>query len=375
MASLSSALSTCSNIFSYSISSSHSSSPNPSAAVIPLPRSSFVCHSSKKKTNFTDQILDYIEGGPKLRKWYGAPDLLPKDGALVDNEDEIPEGEEIRDAVLVIDGDSDIGQMVLLSLIIKRARIKALVKDKKATVEAFGTYVKKPIAGDRSDQKFLTKALRGVRAVICPSSVGLQLAVYRGSSGIQALMNSNARKIAERDEAAVVASGIPYTIIRAGLLQNSPGGAQGFCFKEDACGGSAHLGSGTDQLSLLFGDLETPGSAAKGKISKEDAALICVEALNAVPEKGLVFEVVNGGIEVSDWKECFASLLKKTYVSTSQLDDSRVGTMKSLANMEEAHRELQNQRRYGWMKKPVSFLFSDQNRQKLSSEIAKDKVL
>lgn len=26
-------------------------------------------------------------GGPKLRKWYGAPDLLPKDGGL-ENEDE-----------------------------------------------------------------------------------------------------------------------------------------------------------------------------------------------------------------------------------------------------------------------------------------------
>lgn len=32
-------------------------------------------------------------------------------------------------------------QMVILSLIVKRSRIKALVKDKRATVEAFGTYV------------------------------------------------------------------------------------------------------------------------------------------------------------------------------------------------------------------------------------------
>lgn len=60
----------------------------------------------------------------------------------------------------------------------------------------------------------------------------MQLAAYKGSSGIQALMNSKARKLAERDEAAVIASGIPYTIIRAGLLQNSPGGEQGFSFRE-----------------------------------------------------------------------------------------------------------------------------------------------
>lgn len=32
-------------------------------------------------------------------------------------------------------------QMVILSLILKRARIKALVKDKRAAIDAFGTYV------------------------------------------------------------------------------------------------------------------------------------------------------------------------------------------------------------------------------------------
>lgn len=34
-----------------------------------------------------------FEGGPKLRKWYGAPDLLPKDGSNEEDEekeDEFP---------------------------------------------------------------------------------------------------------------------------------------------------------------------------------------------------------------------------------------------------------------------------------------------
>lgn len=31
-----------------------------------------------------------ISGGPKLRKWYGAPDLLPKDGSDAEDEDELP---------------------------------------------------------------------------------------------------------------------------------------------------------------------------------------------------------------------------------------------------------------------------------------------
>jgi hypothetical protein len=31
-----------------------------------------------------------ISGGPKLRKWYGAPDLLPKDESDAEDEDEFP---------------------------------------------------------------------------------------------------------------------------------------------------------------------------------------------------------------------------------------------------------------------------------------------
>ncbi|XP_024027397.1 uncharacterized protein LOC21386180 [Morus notabilis] len=255
--------------------------------------------SAKKKISFTDQILDYIEGGPKLRRWYGAPDLLPKDGPTVEDEDE--DSDEIRDAVLVTDGDSDIVQMVILSLIVKRSKIKALVKDKRAALEAFGTYVDS-LAGDTTDRPFLKRALRGVRTIICPNEGFLsnagslkgiqhvillsQLSVFKAAGGIQALMKGNAVKRAEKEESTLVASGIPYTIIRAGLLRNTPGGNRGFSFAE--------------------------GSAAKGSLSKEDAALICVEAVDAVPQTGFSFEVVNGEEKVSDWKECLARLMEKT---------------------------------------------------------------
>lgn len=62
--------------------------------------------------------------------------------------------------------------------------------------------------------------------------ISLQLSVYKGAGGLQALMKSKVRKLAEQDELTLVASGIPYTIIRAGLLQNTPGGKQGFSFEE-----------------------------------------------------------------------------------------------------------------------------------------------
>ncbi|KAH9620111.1 hypothetical protein KSS87_009893 [Heliosperma pusillum] len=230
----------------------------------------FQCNATKKPS-FVDQILDYIE-----------------------------DVEDARDAILVTDGDSDIGQMVILSLIVKRAKVKALVKDRRAALEAFGTYVES-LSGDANDKAAIKKALTGVRAVICPnegflSKVGSlkgvqhvillsQLSVYKGADGIQALMTSNARKLAEEDESTLMALGVPYTIIRVGSLLNSPGGTQGFSFQE--------------------------GVAAKGSLSKEDASFICVEALESIPDAGLIIEVANGEEKVSDWKQFFAELMEK----------------------------------------------------------------
>ncbi|CAH8257959.1 unnamed protein product [Arabidopsis lyrata] len=251
---------------------------------------------AKKKISFVDQILDYIEGGPKLRKWYGAPELRPKDGSLSGDDDEFEEeakddldGE--NDVVFVTDGDSDLGQMIILQLIVKGTRVKALVKDKRKALEAFGSYVELT-SGDASDERFLKKAFKGVGAVISPTEGFLpnvksfrgvkhavllsQLSVYESSGGIQAMMNNKAKKLAEQDENAVISSNVPYTIIRTGKLENSPGGNQGFNFNA--------------------------GAAAKGSISKEDAARICVEALSVIPPTGLIFEVTNGEEVVSDWE-------------------------------------------------------------------------
>jgi hypothetical protein len=58
----------------------------------------------------------------------------------------------------------------------------------------------------------------------------LQLSVYSGKLGIQSMMKSNAKKLAEQDESVLKTSGIPYTVIRTGELQDTPGGQQGFTF-------------------------------------------------------------------------------------------------------------------------------------------------
>ena len=53
------------------------------------------------------------------------------------------------------------------------------------------------------------------------------------------------------------------------------------------------------------------GCAATGSLSKEDAAFVCVEALECIPQSGFIFEVVNGENKVSDWKECLTRLMEK----------------------------------------------------------------
>lgn len=112
----------------------------------------------------------------------------------------------------------------------------------------------------------------------------LQLDVYKGAGVFQAIINNKLRKFAERDQEVVITSGTPYTIVKAGLLQDVRGGKQGFCFDK--------------------------GVASKGRLNKEDAARICVEALDAVPTNGLIFEVVNGDEKVEDWKEWFAAKIR-----------------------------------------------------------------
>lgn len=259
----------------------------------------------EEKPSFSlgDQLLDYIEGGPKLRKWYGAPDQLPRDGgegpSNEDEEEPVEEEEEgPRDAVLVTDADSETGQLLVLQLILKRIRVRALVRDAKAATAAFGPYVE-PVVGDVTDATSLKKALRGVRAVVIPTKVGAvadstvlkgvehivfmsQLAAYRNEGGLAALFKGGARRQAELDEAAVASTGIPYTIVRPGALRDEPGGQQGFQFAQD--------------------------EPITGTITREDAATICVRALSKPPQQALIFEVSNKKEKSGDWKSIFSEL-------------------------------------------------------------------
>lgn len=221
------------------------------------------------------------------------------DSELLGETNEEPQmQDEVRDVILVTDADSMTGQLVLLSLILKRARIRALVKDGKEMVQAFGSYVE-PVVGDVADRKSLKNALKGVRVVLCPTKVGAlvdkeimrgiehivflsQFAAYSNVGGLAALLNANARQQAEKDEAAIRNLGIPCTIVRSAALRDEPGGQKGFIFEEE--------------------------SVRKGVISREDAAMICVKALEFPPKQALLFEVANGENSIEDWSALFESL-------------------------------------------------------------------
>lgn len=80
-------------------------------------------------------------------------------------------------------------------------------------------------------------------------------------------------------------SGIPYTIIRPCALTEEPGGKE-----------------------LIF----EQGDNIKGKISREDVAKICVQALKLAAASNATFEVKQGDNTVNyiDWQELFSNLVK-----------------------------------------------------------------
>ncbi|KAG6515366.1 hypothetical protein ZIOFF_025778 [Zingiber officinale] len=262
--------------------------------------------SRKYETHTTEFIFEYVDNGVRLRRAFTVWLCMPKkyEAELRDMISEVDADQNgTIDFLEITDGQDQVACLLSLHLVNTRATLKYLCSDKYMNMSAFLRMIES-LVGDLNDKTFLTKTLRGVCAIICASDVyrlkartkGVnhivllsQLAYYKGSGGFQAIMNSKARELADRDEKVVITAGVPYTIIRTGLLQSVPSGDHAFSFSK--------------------------GDAAKGNLSKEDAAVICVEALESPPEEGLIFQVANGEEKVTDWKVKFAALIEGTGVS------------------------------------------------------------
>eukprot|EP00887_Chlorella_sp_A99_P001852 scaffold19.g1852.t1 len=252
--------------------------------------------------------------GRKLRRWYGAEGkVLPKDGRQPQEGGQEQAGEEgeeeeagPRDTVVVLDADaSPMAEQVVLQLILKRAKVRAIVKDTAAAQQAFGPYVEAVAAGDGAA---LRRALRGAKAAVAagrldgllPAAAAARLprlvllsaagAPRRGGLMLFSAADAEAAVLSDASrEAEVVASGLRHVIVRVGALADSPGGTSALRL---AAGGGA------------------PG--ALGPIAREDAARVAAEAAEWGGGGGgsLVLEAAAAGPgrPPEDWGEAFQAL-------------------------------------------------------------------
>ncbi|KAL3130761.1 hypothetical protein ABBQ38_000106 [Trebouxia sp. C0009 RCD-2024] len=202
-------------------------------------------------------------------------------------EDIAPENIE-KDAILVTDADSATGEQIILQLILARLPVKIITQNAEEAKRGWGPYVT-AFAGDLGDEKVVSRALRGVRAVICPGKLGavlctaaiqqLEHIVLLSSAGInqpQALNLGSLFRTEQgvlRDpkrEQVIKESGIPYTIVRAGKIKNLPGASMNL-------------------------EISQHDQQASGDISREDVARVLAGALQAPPTHGLIFQVSASG--------------------------------------------------------------------------------
>ncbi|PSC69478.1 DNA excision repair ERCC-2 [Micractinium conductrix] len=243
--------------------------------------------------------------GKKLRKWYGVEgQVLPRDGGQQGEAEPQPEEEEPaeREYIAVLDADSSpMAEQVVLQLILKRSKIRALVRDVGAAKSGFGPYIE-AVQGDSSDAAAVRRLLRGAKAAVCCSKLGallpaaaaarvphvVLLTASPAGGGLGSLF-AGAEQQALGDasrEAALRASGLPHTIVQVGTLAGVPGGGS--------------------SLAL------TAGGAPQGNVAREDAAVALAEAAERDAAAGsltLQLRAAGQGDPPEDWQAAFADLL------------------------------------------------------------------
>lgn len=284
----------------------------------------------RAKKGFFDDMLDVMEGGPKLRKWYGQdssvgapgaerPDPPPGGGgdAKKDADDTpTPSRQDVvkawdkqpRRATLVTDVDTALGEAIVVQLIVAKQPVVATGLSADACASRFGPYVTAQDAADLKDESEAAYMLRkGVRAVICCGEPGalpaaaakdgkVKHVVVVGSCGKAGVFDAvfggedGKRKDPKRAEAFVKAfeacggNEVPaLTVVRPGTVRPGLGG-KAVAFSQGGGGGG-------------------------GAINLEDAAECVVRCLGAPPKKGvLTFDAVETSGERRSWKALFGEL-------------------------------------------------------------------
>ena len=282
-----------------------------------------------KKKGLFDEMLDVMEGGPKLRRWYGQDSSVGAPGVdrvevdapaeaeeqtAAEIEDELRKWDaQPRRATLVTDANTPLGEAVIMQLIVAKQPVTALgVTTEQATMR-YGPYVTAAPDVAVDDAAGLATTIRkGVRAIICTGGAGAipQAAVSDGKVKHVVLVSAagasagggggifdavfGGEEAKRRDPgreaaftSAAVDAMVPLTIIRPGKIK---------------------AGFGGKPLEFSQGD-----KGAGGEINVEDAAEAVVRCLGAPPAAGkvLAFEVRNGAGapgEKRDWRALFGAL-------------------------------------------------------------------
>ena len=279
------------------------------------------------------KMLDVMEGGPKLRKWYGEDSSVGKDGEAMkkrerekkeENEEEAFRNDEEKNeayqasvngvastsesspkrAIYVLDSGSKLGDAVVMQLVLAKLDVKVACENVEAESARYGPYVD---VADLGNAEALRRSLAGVRSVIVPAGKfdesfaksckesGVKhivlLSTAKASKGNVLSMlledeGARARKDDKREQLAKNLD-IPLTIIRPVNVVDEPTRGKMMTFSKEE-----------GRLS--------------GTISIEDVAVCAVRALAQPPKKGggvFAFEIATSNeTGKTDWKGQFAML-------------------------------------------------------------------
>lgn len=263
-------------------------------------------------------MLDMLQGGPKLRRWYGEQEMLGVGGPKYDDEEYYgsglegsqPQDDSPKDTVLVLDGDSAMGEQLVLQLILARQKVRALVGDPVMARQAFGPYVDF-VQGSASAMGDAAGALKGVQTLIATGKLdaecvraakraGVERLLLLSSLGLETgglslgfLLGSEDAVLKDaRREAVAASSGLPFTVVRVGAIQDVPGGSSDLSLQSDA--------------------------PPTGKISREDVARVLSAAVSKQPPSaGVILTVGSQSSNTSgaSWQQQLNSLMESSPAS------------------------------------------------------------
>lgn len=283
----------------------------------------------RAKKGFFDEMLDVMEGGPKLRKWYGQdssvgapgaerPDPPPGGGDAKRGADDTPEpsrqevlkawDKQPRRATLVTDVDTALGEAIVVQLIVAKQPVVATGLPADVCASRFGPYVTAADAADLKDESETAYLLRkGVRAVICCGEPGaLPAAAAKDGKVKHVVVVGSCGKAGVFDAVFGGEDG----------KRKDPKRAEAFVKAFEACGGAE-----VPALTVVRPGTVRPGLGGKavafsqggggdgGAINLEDAAECVVRCLGAPPKKGvLTFDAVETSGQRRSWKALFGEL-------------------------------------------------------------------